>query len=245
MDVAELVSPYAGVDVLTKMWYGIGNMGAHLEKFSTNNLVAMKQAGEVFGLVNRQGDWLAQAQPDTAKRYSSPLRAIMSLHRTATNEGISAYIIREQKHKAAQGLATVIFNQSIVHPNPDIGIISGDDLDYWLTPGESQDLHRAVGDELVYASAKRRFRQNLTKSSGVASVTGRYMVFATVVEGHPNPPLGLIGDMAGYHPTQLSPAGEPASLGVPEGVEDVFEVARKGAVSQVYQAMGILPERAS
>lgn len=221
-------------------------MGVYLERFS--RVKALKQGGEIHDLVRYQRDWLEDVRPDTVQRYRDLPHAIRNVARLAATEGIDAYIIRGKKHRMARGLATVVADQTVIHPDPEIGVVKGDDLDYWLRSYESNDFHAAVARSLVYASAKPHlgFIDNGPDNIGMGALLdkqGYHRAFATVpADQGDHLPLGLMGRQVAS-PPHMYARGEPAALSMPEGQEDRFGVTRGGAVVQLYYKEGVAVEQ--
>lgn len=115
---------------------------------------------------------------------------------------MQASIIR--RGRAAVGVATLIAGQELIHPAR--GIYSGTSIDYWLQRSEDAFTHNLVAKKLIDACSED-------------------IAMATVIQGHPSPPVGFKRWMA--------KVGEPALL--TSGVEpDRFDVARTGRVVQLY-----------
>jgi hypothetical protein len=119
------------------------------------------------------------------ERYQSIPRSAENIrriarHRRAPDVPVEAAVVR--RGEIALGLATIIRNQSIVHP--DEGTFDGADIDYWLRRGEAAETHQEVARQLL-AQAGR-------------------CALATIIENHPNPAVGL--------PALMDPVGEPAQL---------------------------------
>jgi len=156
-----------------------------LEPFSEHGQRSLSQARHLKPVIDKERSWLEIVQPGTVERYQSVVTGAenirrIALYRQAPDVPVEASLVR--RGETAIGLATIIRNQLLVHP--ETGEFSGDDVDYWLRRGETPETHREVA------------RQLLVQAGGAA--------LATIIEGHPNPPTGLS--------TLLEPVGEPARL---------------------------------
>jgi hypothetical protein len=167
-----------------------------LDRFSTYGFAAIGQARQLSRLVDAERSWLKDAQPDTLKRYESAIKGARNIQRIAQhrfNEDtpLEANIIR--RGSVAIGIATIIHNQQILHPEE--GLFKGDDIDYWLQWDEDESVHFAVAESLLKTNAGRT-------------------ALATIVQGHPNPASGFM---------MMPAVGEPANLstGDQEDVFDV------------------------
>src|SRR4051812_22337704 len=102
-------------------------MTIHLESYSLPK--SPKQAVDLHDLVENEQQWLGDIFPDTTERYSGLMQAFKSVVRIAMSKEVHAYIIRPGRYlNAAIGVATVIPDQAVLHP--DEGRIGGDDIDY-------------------------------------------------------------------------------------------------------------------
>lgn len=174
-----------------------------LEAFTGDRRQAVAQAFDLRRLVRHEKQWLKAAQPGTYARYENESKAVRSITRiTRHRNQIEAHIVR--RDRVAIGLATIIFDQQLVHPAE--GSFQGDDLDYWLQRGEDIFTHRDVARRLLAADHNRP-------------------AMATIVQGHPNPARGL--------ERVMQPVGEVASLSTGER-PDPYEIARQGAAAQLY-----------
>ena len=131
-------------------------MSIYLEQFSI--LKSPKQGFDIHRLVNEQRTWLETRQPTTVERYHDLPHAIKNVASLATHEGLQAYIVRQQKHSVARGLATMIFDRGVIHPVE--GRRYGTDLDYWLDESArgDEDLHDSVARGLMRASKARAIK---------------------------------------------------------------------------------------
>lgn len=204
-------------------------MSMSLEPFSV--LKSPLQGLDSQRLVASQGDWLEDAWPGAAARYRDFWHAVKNVARLASNEGMQAYIIKKQR--AAKGLATIIFDQVVIHP--DEGEVTGYDLDYWLPPFTSESDHMATA-LLLRSACEDLHRQRQLASQGpltpsetqiplppVPVPPATYM--ATIRAGDINPATGLS--------IMMHEVGQPAVLSVPTG-NDPFGVTKGGAVLQLY-----------
>jgi hypothetical protein len=207
-------------------------MGVYLEKYS--KIKSPKQGYDVSRLVASEKEWLEQDRPETVRRYRDFQHAVKNVGRLAMYEDLRPYIIRDRKHGVAKGLATIIFNQVVIHPDPAIGLIKGHNLDYWLNQAEDSDFHARVAEELVCATGRPEFVP--TKLYG-SDYNGRQYdaLFTVVQETETNPPIGLMGcGTQIFSDYTLSALGEPGFLSVPEDWVDTYDVAGSGQKSQIY-----------
>jgi hypothetical protein len=187
-----------------------------LEPFSESKFHSVSQAHDLKQLVEQERGWLMAVQPGTVERYQSRLKGARNImriagHRHDPEVPAEANIIR--RDRAAIGIATIIRNQQIVHP--DEGLFTGNDVDYWLRLGERGTTHTAAA-------------QAVLAQAGQAAI-------ATVIEGHPNPAIGF------SRIERMRQVGVPAQLSTGDR-KDVFDIARQGLVSQLYVAGWGWPE---
>lgn len=124
-------------------------MSVVLEAYDQMSLVS--QARDLTHLTTSQ-PWLENVNPGLVSRYESTLQAARNVLRIARDDTIDAYIVRDEQERCAQGIATVIRNQYIHHP--DSGEVFGDDLDYWLVEGSDEELHDTVAARLLHTAAQ-------------------------------------------------------------------------------------------
>ena len=214
-------------------------MGIYLEEYSRSKPKVLQQGFGIRRLVASESDWLKQ-DPDrkyTAKHYANLFNAIGSVARIASSEDLQAYIIRDRRHRVAIGLATVIFDQSVVHP--EIGIVRGNNLDYWLRPSSDHGFHKEVAEELVLVSRKltTEFISKYPYGHGYDIDTKNYPpLFVAVQNDSTIPPFGFTQpeELHVLHHLSLKPVGEPRELSVPEGQKDRYGIAAVGRVTQLY-----------
>jgi len=197
-----------------------------LDSFST--LKAIPQGYHIGNVVHANRDKLKKdGRGGTVERYRDLPRAVKNVARLARHArrkgNFLPFLIHEKGKNEVLGLATIVLNQTVIHPN--LGAIRGDDLDYWadtslLSQARQDDLHKAVAREIVSRCAK-------------PSALFRRHLFTTVVEGQQFLPLGLIEPAAGAG-FIMDPVGEPAVLTMPGQKEDTFGVTRNPATVQVY-----------
>jgi hypothetical protein len=167
-----------------------------LEPYSEHWQRALSQARCLKVLVDKERSWLAEVQPGTVARYESMLEGAENIqriaeHRRTLETPVEASIVRQGN--TAIGIATIIHNQQVVHPEE--GLFTGHDADYWLRRGESPETHEAVARTLL-------------------SRTGQ-TVLTAVIQEHPNPPAGLQQLMhAVGEPAQLSTGAQEDTYGV-------------------------------
>lgn len=217
----------------------------YLERFSESRLTAIGQGIAVRGLIKQNEEWLSEAQPDTVRRYRSTPHAIRSVRRLAgADPDFNAFIILEELRGPALGLATLIANQTIEHPDSKIGVKVGNDLDYWLTPDTSMDIHHATAEALLKRSGIYSLHARGEIHSTVNTITipdaglsvsfaslamrTKDQAFAVIPQNSANPPEGLRA--------VLEPVGDVASLSFPTGpgLSDKYHIAKDGAPSQLY-----------
>ena len=187
-------------------------MRVRLDRFS--KFKAPKQGKDIHRLVTEQSDWLEDAFPETVRRYSEYPDAIKNVARLASSDVLNAYIIRLDR--VARGLATIIFDQTVIHPRR--GEVSGNDLDYWIAPPASNELHKDIATAVLLENTQLEHRR---RHGCPHSVIGE------IKTGQANPPEGLADIMF--------PVGDPAVLATPSG-DDPFGVTKGGAQVQLYQA---------
>ncbi len=179
-----------------------------LEQFSPDKLPAALQAWRVNKLVKNAASWLQTEQPGTVARYEELLKAHHNIRRLAGSKAIQAYIIHSPA-AANIGLATVIQDQDVVHPQE--GRIEGDDIDYWLNVNtNSIHMHSDVAGRLCMLQAGRP-------------------TFSTVLKSGKH----ALGKGIGFS-THMNTVGEPAGLSttIPG---DPYGVTKEGALCQIYQ----------
>jgi hypothetical protein len=190
------------------------------------------QGTEIFAFVGRQGHWLDEQQPGTRQRNRDGAHSIYNPARMAHSEKLNAYLVRHDK--AVVGLATIIFDQGLIHPEK--GLYRGNDLDYIIEPGASTGDHAQVILDLLVEHRRLNDQRNgelITSDWGVEKrfhtprkAASIHPAIATVPVGQSNPALGIALAMV--------KVGDPAHLGSTEsGINE--EVSRGGALAQLYQ----------
>ena len=193
-------------------------MSLTLEPYNARLYVAA-QGRQLHQLVQKAQPWLEAIAPGTVERYRDTTHAIANVRRIATAEGMQAFIIKE--HRVALGVATLIFDQTIVHP--DAGEVAGTDLGYWVAEDVDDVLHRRIARELMQ---KNEYVMDM-RNEGVPVEHHEYTLVTavpTMLEPE-HRPRGLEATM--------QPVGEPASLEVPSGT-DTYGVTFDGLESQLY-----------
>lgn len=181
--------------------------GVEIEPFASRGLRVLGQAVELRNLVRSQ-PWLADIQPGTLRRYARFHQGLKNIPRLASKpDEINPYIIH--RNGAAQGIATLIFNQEVEHP--DKGKVAGTNLDYWLKNEHQDDqgFHATVAGLLIRAS----------------NHTGEGAVFATILPDHPFPAIGFR--------EILHRVGRPAVLSTPEA-GDPHGITKGGVPLHLY-----------
>lgn len=212
-------------------------MNVHLESFQ--QFFSPMQGRDLQRLISEEREWLSAEFPGTVKRYEDLRGSMRSVIRTAGRNYLRAFIIRNGK--LARGIATVIFDQSVIHPAE--GTFTGNDLDYWLAADAEHEEHAVVARELVGKNAgleqKRRGEAKTSPQTGEhymkGKETGLLPIMGTIRLGSHNPSVGLADVM--------QKVGEPAVLRTPSGADE-RGVTKGGAVVQLYQA-NILELRAA
>lgn len=127
-------------------------MSIELRPYSRKPLETVRQGLAVRSLVagTRVQDFLAHEREQTIARYRDRLHAIKNVGRIASSPEVHAAIICDTG--LARGLATVILDQQVRHP--EWGAVRGNNIDYWLIPGHNQNVHEDVTLQLL-AMAKR------------------------------------------------------------------------------------------
>jgi hypothetical protein len=212
-------------------------MGAYLESYSFYK--SPIQGHELHKLVMSERDWLETERPSTVRRYSDNRRAIRNVSRIALNSEIMAFIVREKKYHLAIGVATVILNQTVVHP--ELGIVQGNNLDYWIKESCDEKVHNSVGIELEYVGGSP---QPAFHSSQPGSAVGYYKgkmlrpIFSVIQIDDAYPPIGLMGNSEQIKKASLMTFGSNAELTPLEGEVDTYDVAGSGRISQIYYSAG-------
>jgi hypothetical protein len=212
-----------------------------LEGFSGVSAKIRQQAADVNKLVLEQAEWLRVRQSGTFERYKSVPAAIKHIGEIAVNPIIQAYIVRDLSSEnpgQAIGLGTIIHAQQITHPTADnvnhpdeLGVsVYGDDLDYWLQWELRNDsaTHRAVGADLL-GKSWQLYGEHKKALTGIMGGTGddaNHAMFATILEGDPNPATGLSSLM-----TKIGDVPVSLTTSMPE---DEFEITRGGQLAWLY-----------
>lgn len=184
----------------------------YLDQFSPNLPRRLTQALEVSRLVREESLWITEDFPGTVERYVSRRRALKSLARTATHEGIEAYVLRMRKKGIAYGVGTIILDQTVRHPEE--GSIRADDIDYWL------------GFNAVYDAAmhQRAVQALMRKAMFLGSDAPAIMATAS--------PRRLERQAVGFE-CLMDRIGDPAVLSTASG-EDPWGLTRGGAKLQLF-----------
>lgn len=206
-----------------------------LVEYSTDPTIAELQAESIFELVDSERSYLKK-DPDrknTATRYRDSEISKTSQRSTASNNAINAYILEDTETKEALGLATVIFNIAVVHP--DKGIVMGHNLDYWLKESSDDERHREIAEKLVLLCREQFSR--FTFPVFINENTEHYPYFFAATQNDSKiPPIGFTQaqilnvreDLA------MEPIGSPKRLKLPMGQLDPFEVAATRRKTQLY-----------
>jgi len=206
-----------------------------LVKYSTDKNIGTQQATKILELVQQKRNYL-EKDPDrklTAMRYLDEDASVSSQKRTATNTGIDAFTIVDNLSNRCEGIATVIFNVSVMHP--DVGIVAGHNLDYWLSESSSDELHREVAEKLVIL-CKEKFSSFVFPDIILDKIKDDFSFFSAVQNDSVISPLGFTrATDLGVDPNlAMKPYGDMKKLKLPKGEKDIFEVAAKGRKTQLY-----------
>ncbi len=186
-----------------------------------------KQADELQDLVSSEAPRLETVFPGISERYATKRTAIRSIGRAALNRDLEAFVIRNDKKMRARGIATVILNQSLSHPQLEANQISNAyDVDYWLDSRADADDHISTTTALIEASAKIAARLKDFGPRGRAA-TFRQTLLATALADGPVLNEGLT--------ERFHPVGNPGTLSFPES-DDPLGVTRDGRAVQLYKA---------
>jgi hypothetical protein len=214
-------------------------MGIYLEKYSV--LKSPKQGYQIHKLTAHNFNWLAE-DPDrrqTARRYNALIKSIRTVAKIALSDSVDAFIIRERKHTVAIGLASIIFDQSVVHPEE--GIVRGNNLDYWVTRlSSTNQISKSVAEELVDANMYLTQESFPTKDhvgTDTEEIVKNYpSLFVAVQDDSKISPAGFTNadELHVSEYLRLKPLGEPAKLSVSEGQDDIHGIAAVGRTTQLY-----------
>ena len=192
-------------------------MSLTLEPYNARLYVAA-QGKQLHALVDKAKPWLEAVTPGTVERYRDIPHAIANVRRITTAEGMQAFIIKE--HRVALGIATLIFDQTIIHP--EACEVQGTDVGYWVAEDVDDALHRRIARDLML---KNEYVMDM-REENVAVEQHQYSLVAAI-------PTALNTDHRprGLEAT-MQPFGEPGSLQVPDGV-DTFGVTFGGQEAQL------------
>jgi hypothetical protein len=221
------------------MWYN-NRMNVRLEQFSM--LKAPWQALDLYGLVTEQQQRLRAINLGANERYRDYRHSLKNVVRiafkdTVQKEPVKAFVIRDKQEKAALGVATVIRNQTVVHPEE--GRFTGYDMDYWLWQDADEDTHLQTGASIIQAAKQIAVKHDgeptntnpLTTEGRVASEVDIGLIVTTPTDGEAyNRGLHEAGKAVG-----LAAIGLPAQL-TPGGEADRSDVVRIGQEVQLYYA---------
>lgn len=204
-------------------------MSVRLERFADGYIGATSQGLDAHKMVRQHKNWLALHKPGTATRFRDPLHAVHNVRRLGRfGDDYHAYLIRGEsnKHNGLLGLATLMTRQTVIHPQ--MGEVTGTDVDYWTIPRLSEETHMAIGEALVAESGRLTVRHagEDTRRPG-EEINNR--MFAVIVDSD-------IDSLAGIKDRQdFELYGGPASMRVPDGTESPYtEIAKGGMMSQLY-----------
>jgi hypothetical protein len=126
------------------------------------------------------------------------------------------------------GLGTIIFNQRVIHPVE--GVFEGDDIDYWVKPGEDRSVHTSVASLLIGQGLGKYSIDRRGKSFETAENLTLYQAIASTIQDHPNPPLGFASTMR--------TVGDPTVLST-DMPGDPYGMARDGKIAQLYSLTAV------
>lgn len=178
------------------------------------------QGAMLHELAKKEEAVLAEIFPGAYERYGkSTEKAAGNVGRIAASEALHAFIIRWERLDIAHGIATIIFNQTIIHPS--LGRITGHDMDYWL--GEEADsdpkAHRDVASRLIMTASNE-----FVNDPGQRALLD-LPLFAALRPQQPRFPVGLAKIM--------EPIGEPSVIQT-DPPEDKYGITKGGAPLQLY-----------
>jgi len=214
-------------------------MEIEIQKFAVDRSDVKEQASEISRLVLEQEPWLIKYRPSTYAGYKSYRRAKNRIDLLGEKSDILPYFFREKTNGRGVGIGTVIPNASTQHPNSEIGIIHGNNLDYWARIGleNVEDAHRQIAEHLLkegsLAEAKRVYVKDENDHGGIISTYPA--LFATVQKDTFNPPIGLMDQISSLSlDYRLVALGSIAHLMIPEGYTDIYDIAASSELTQLY-----------
>jgi len=155
-----------------------------LDKFAHTSRQAATQAAQLHPFIKRRKQELRGIDPVIYNIFGkSFFRCLGNIVELGADSAAGYYIVRDET--AVMGLATVLYDRSILHPS--VSIFEGNQIDYWLPEGSGiaahEDTVAAIVDELA--------------GEGV-------VLLASSARAHPNPQLGFA-----HH---MQTVGEPVAL---------------------------------
>jgi hypothetical protein len=131
-------------------------------------------------------------------------------------------------------VATIVFDQTLIHPDRKIGSVSGHDVDYWLDPSAGEEDHLSVAREIIReAKHESGRRHRWIRSSKTTADQEPVEVVATQRMDCDYPQAeGLY--------MVMNKVGTPAPLFTPRrsmdpaAPEDPYGLTKGGAVLQLY-----------
>jgi hypothetical protein len=116
-----------------------------LQPFASGD--SRRRADQAVTAADGAGDWLWQVRRTTAKNYSNIDRAAEAIARVNAAETLDGYVISIDDKPV--GLATVIRQLRIWHPERRLRTLTGREIDYWTDEGVSEADHTEIVEGLA------------------------------------------------------------------------------------------------
>lgn len=209
-------------------------MSVVFEKFSV--VKAPAQAVVLHRLIGENLDYVKEFFPGSADRYDAYPKALKNIVRQAAQEAFHPFIIRPRFMQAACGIATIIRNSAVEHP--DGTVVQGHNLHFWLD-GQHEGLQDETALKLIHESRRLAWTHGRAPiaigpdSWSVTQEDAAHVYFAALpAEGY-NPSVGLTHFM--------EPLGSPAVLNVHALGKTIIEPS--DGLEQIYTHNEILTHR--
>ena len=209
------------------------------EKLSHDKSDSKEQASEISRLVIAQEDWIRIHRPTTYNGYRTYRRAKDRIARLLDKPDILPDFFREKANGRGVALGTIILGALTEHPDTEVGVVEGNNLDYWagLELINDIDAHRQITEFLVHdgsvTGVKREYGKD--KFDRRETVITYPALFATVQKDTFNPPVGLMNQIPSLSVDyRLVALGGIAHLMVPEGYTDTYGIAASSELTQLY-----------
>ena len=210
-----------------------------IEKYARYKSDINEQAEALNRLVLEEQEWLKQYRLDTYRGYDKISHAKKRIRSVGSREDITAVVFREKTTRRALGIGTVILDACVEHPDPEIGKVEGNNLDYWLKLESTEDDHKQATELLVAEGTKPKRTRSADNYGRRITEVVYPSVFTAVQEGEFNPPIGLMGIVESVSSDyRLTALGGLARLMVPEGYKDTYKIAAIGEKTQLYTKEG-------